>query len=298
MDCPPLNKIFALKRPLFVVDTETTGLDVQNDRIVEFGLQQWTSEGLIKEWRSLVNPEILIPEQATKSHKITNALLNACQVCKLPILRSEMLEESDGRERCRCETPKPVPTFRQLAESLARGMTNCDFAGKNVRFDLRIIAAEMARVRVEWSYLGARILDNDRIEALANPRSLSHLYEKYTGQKHEDAHTALADVQASSVVLYYQMQQHPTLSRDLDTLHELQWPGWIDGEGKFQFVNGVPCFSRWGKYSGQPMANADRGYWDFILSNSFSLDVKALAREAKLGRFPQPITKEQTTNER
>ncbi len=35
------------------------------------------------------------------------------------------------------------------------------------------------------------------------------------------------------------------------------------------------------------MQNADRGYWDFILKSDFSTEVKQLARDAKLGKFPE-----------
>ena len=85
-----------------------------------------------------------------------------------------------------------------------------------------------------------------------------------------------------------QLQKYHEIPRDLDQLHNAQWPGWIDGEGKFVFVDGVPCFGRWGKYANKPMTKADVGYWDFIARGDFSPDVKKLASEAKMGRFPQP----------
>ena len=35
-----LHELLQLNRPLFVVDTETTGTDVNTDRIVEIGFQE------------------------------------------------------------------------------------------------------------------------------------------------------------------------------------------------------------------------------------------------------------------
>ena len=35
------------------------------------------------------------------------------------------------------------------------------------------------------------------------------------------------------------------------------------------------------------MAGADAGYWDFILKNDFTPDVKAIAARAKLRQFPE-----------
>ena len=257
-----IHQLLKLDRPLFVIDTETTGVDVQRDRIVEIGFQQWEADGLKKEWRSLVDPVIHIPESVVAIHGISN------------------------------EDVKGWPQFKTLASNLARGLSNCDFAGKNVRFDLRLIAVEMQRAGVEWNYMEARIIDAERLEQLAVPRTLSHLHEKYTGVPHDGAHGALSDVRASTTVIVHQLQTYESLSRDMDTLHAAQWPGWIDGDGKFRFVDGVPCFSQWGKYAGQPMAKIDRSYWDWILSTDFPSDVKELARRAKLGQFPTMKMKE------
>lgn len=276
-----IHQLLTLTRPLIVLDTETTGTDTAKDRIVEIGFQVWTAEGMTKEWRSLVNPGIPIPEAATKVHGITDEhVVLGCRLCG----RTAMTHHDSGGA---CPEFKPVPRFKDLAANLAKGFADCDWAGQNVRYDLRMTAAEMQRAGVEWSYVGARIIDSSRLEALAVPRSLSHLHEKYVGMKHDGAHGALSDVRASTTVIAHQLQTHAALPRDLDALHAAQWPGWIDGEGKFRFVDGVPCFGPWGKYAGQPMRKADMGYWDFILKSDFSADIKALASAAKLGRFPE-----------
>ena len=252
-----INELLILTRPLFVLDTETTGVDPKSDRIVEIGFQRWETTGITKEWRSHVNPTVTIPPSSTKVHGITDARVAGSL------------------------------SFKDLAANLAKGFSACDYAGKNIRFDLRIIAAEMQRAGQEWSYIGARIVDVERLEQLAIPRDLGSLHKKYTGAKHEGAHGALSDVRASTTVICKQLEAHASLPRDLDILHAKQWPGWIDGDGKFRFVDGVPCFSQWGKYAGQPMTKADIGYWDFIIKGTFGEDVKALARAAKLGQFPK-----------
>lgn len=322
-----IHQLLNLTRPLFVIDCETTGVDTAKDRIVELGFQQWVGEGpckhcesyetafknglvsripecdqchgsrrvegMVKEWRTLVNPGVPIPEAVSKVHGITDAMVQACRICgkQAGEFNHEVLEAH--REVDLCEF-KPIPTFKQLAANLAGGLRDCDFAGKNVRFDLRILAAEFARAAVEWSYIGARIIDAERLEQLAVPRTLSHLHEKYVGHKHDGAHGALSDVRASTTVIVHQLQAHQTLPRDLDHLHALQWPGWIDGDGKFRFVDGVPCFGQWGKYATKPMRAADGGYWDWILGQEFSPEVKALAREAKLGKYPTMNTSVET----
>lgn len=278
-----LNELLKITRPLFIFDTETSGTDWKNDRIVELGFEQWGPEGLVKEWRSYLNPGVTIPDSAIAVHHITNEMVQGCQLCDKPPSQHGLGTEG-------CQFWKPYPTFEQLAKNLAHGFSNCDFGGKNIRFDLRILQKHFDRAGVEWSYRGARIVDAERLEQIAVPRSLSNLHEKYTGKPHDDAHGALSDVRASTTVLVKQLEAHASLPRTLDALHALQWPGWIDGEGKFKFVNGVPCFGNWGKFSGKPMTAADNGYWNFIITTkgpeAFSGEIKKLASDAKLGKYP------------
>lgn len=297
-----LHTLFNLTRPLFVIDTETTGVDVKTDRIVELGFQQWMpntitcncefassgahgigcpnpsgrAAGMLKEWRTLIDPLVPIPEGAIAVHGITNEKIEACQRC-------------GGELSLCCDNPKIAPTFKQLGPSLLRGFKDCDYAGKNVRFDLRILAAEFQRNGFAWSYVGARIIDAERLEQLAVPRSLSHLHEKYTGRPHDGAHGALSDVRASTTVIVKQLETYPQLSRDLDALHELQWPGWLTADGSFRLVNGTPT-CMFGKHVGKPLKAIPNDYLDFILGNNFPEDVKQLARDAKMGKYPEVTT--------
>ncbi len=291
-----LHKLLNITRDLVVMDTETTGVNTDSDRIVELGMQRWTpDEGLVKEWRTLVNPLMPIPQGAIDKHHITDAMVQGCQTCECSKEQHHahdlMTTLSDSR--C-CSEFKPWPTFKSLAPAMAQKMVKVDFAGKNIRFDLRIFAKEMQRNLVDWSYQGAYIIDAERLEQLALPRSLGHLYEKYLGKPLEGAHGALTDARASAEVIEKQLETHPGLPHDMKALHDAQWPGWIDGAGKFKFVNGVPCFGPWGKHANKPMndpavSRIERGssYWDWILNTDFPPDVKQIARNAKLGKFPK-----------
>lgn len=271
-----ISKLLALTRPLIILDCETTGLRPEKDRIVEIGFQiHYHDDRPVREWRTLVDPECEIPRSVSEVHGIFDIDIKRCAVCGL-ILKDD----------CLCETPKRWPFFREIASNLAKGFSDCDFAGKNVRFDLRMVAAEMERADVEWSYAGARIICADRLEHLGEPRTLSDLYRKHCGKEPVDAHEALSDVRMTADVIAVQLQRY-NMPRSLDDLHALQWPGWIDPEGKFRFVDGVPHFGNWSAYAGQPMRAADAGFWDYVLRNKFSRDVKELARAAKLGRYPE-----------
>jgi DNA polymerase-3 subunit epsilon len=278
-----IHQLLNLTRPLFVLDVETTGLDVQTARIVEIGFQEWTAEGMIREWRSLVNPGVPIPEAATAVHRITDAMMKSCQVCGGTRIEHPVESFPSGQVGT-CLEFHIVPTFKQLASSLASGFRDCDFAGKNVRIDLRLLTAEIRRAGQIWSYAGARIVDVDRLEQLAVPRDLGALHEKYVGRKHDGAHGALADARAAATVIAKQLEAHAALPRDLDALHAAQWPGWLTSAGEFRMIDGVAMIM-FGKHRGR-MTDVPRDYWDWILGEAFPDDVKALATRALMGEFP------------
>lgn len=281
-----IHLLLSLTRPLFLVDTETTGVDPQKDRIVEIGFQQWGAEGMVKEWRALVNPGIPIPASATKVHGITDAVFKVCRVCGADKEHGDVKNIVQYGDGLLCDKFSPWPSFKDLAPNLAKGFTACDYAGKNVRFDLRLLAAEMARAGQAWGYAGARIIDADRLEQLAVPRDLGSLHEKYAGAKHDGAHGALSDVRASATVIAKQLEAHAALPRDLDALHAAQWPGWLCEDGAFRLVDGVAT-CQFGKWRGRAMRDIEASYWDWILKAEFPADVKALAAAAKLGKFPE-----------
>jgi len=269
-----LHTLLTLTRPLVVFDTETTGTNTKNDRIIELGFQLFDAGGLQKEWRSLINPGVTIPENAIKIHGIDNDRILRCRVCDLSAID------------CTCAKFGPVPFFRDIAPSLTRGFVDCDFAGKNIRFDLEILAAEMSRVNVPWSYGGAHIIDIDRLEQIGEPRTLSTLYRKHTGKALEGAHGALSDVKGSVEVIAAQIVKYD-LPRTPADLHAIQWPGWLDSTRRFVLnADGIPVCN-FGKHHGVPMNRIPTDYYDWILNNDFPEDVKVLARQAKLGVFPQ-----------
>jgi DNA polymerase-3 subunit epsilon len=286
-----ITDLLTLPRPLIVLDTETTGLDTTNDRIVELAFQVYYHDGRdVKKYRTLVNPGVPIPAEATEVHGYKDEDFWLCRTCNAE-LAGHPIDKSDECVNWPCIDPRGWPTFKHLAPNLAVGFTNVDYAGKNIRFDLRILSAEFARAGVEWSIGDARIIDADRLEALLVPRSLTHLYKKYTDQAFPGAHGAMADVEAVAEVIELQLNASlnddgDLLPHDLDALHALQWPTMIDLEGKFCYVKDVPCFTRWGKYGGKPMTAADVGYWDWILSKDFPVETKRIAAQAKLGVYP------------
>lgn len=256
-----LARRFNITRPLVCVDLETTGTAPGVDRTIQIAIMRAQPDGSVREWSSFIDPQIDIPAEATLAHKITNEMVAG------------------------------APTFADLAAMLLTGLSNCDFVGQHVKFDLRFLAAEFARVGAAWSFDGACVIDTLRIDQVKDPRTLEALLKKYTGEEHPEAHEAMADVRAAVAVLHGELNTYPDLPHTIAELHALLWPRdpkWVDEAGKIAWRNREACVT-FGKNNGRSLrdlAQNDRGFLEWVLAKDFPADVKAIIRDALVGRFP------------
>jgi DNA polymerase-3 subunit epsilon len=228
---------FALDRPLVFFDLETTGLDVKNDRIVEFALIKMTPQGDVLERVRRFNPGIPIPAEAAAVHGITDA------------------DVADEAPFCR------------RANGLEQVLEGCDLAGFNIRrFDLYMLIAEFKRCGVVFSLEGRRIIDMQNIFHREEPRDLSAAARFYLDREHEEAHTALGDIRTSAAVLGAQLDRYSHLPKDLDALHgycEEFAPFRTEVDRWFAGEEGARVFRR-GKHKGQPLLEVARTAPDYL----------------------------------
>jgi DNA polymerase III epsilon subunit-like protein len=230
----------------------------------------------VSAWRSLVRPGVPIGSSEAV-HGISQTDLEACRVCGRP----EAAHHADQAGMCDFS---PWPMFSNLARNLAHGYSNCHFAGKNVRFDLRVLAAEFARHRVPWSYAGAFVLDVDRLEALLEPRDLSSLYRRRLGREPDGAHRADNDVRMTVELLVDQLQKsNGVFPLDLAAIHELSWPGWLDSEGKIRRGKDGVVALTFGKHAGVDIRRVPADYWSWVRKNDFSAEFKDLVSRIQAG---------------
>lgn len=138
--------------PLAAFDTETTGVDVEQDRIVSAALVvQDTAGGRPRVTRWLVNPGIPVPPAATEIHGLTDDHL---------------------RRNGRWPAPVMEELGRALAEQCAAGRP---LVVMNAPFDLTILDRELRRHRA--SSLG-RYLENAPLCVL-DPRVLDKHLDRY-----------------------------------------------------------------------------------------------------------------------
>lgn len=270
-----LHEVLQLTRPLIGVDLETTGTDPRNSGICEMALEIMVPGHPVKEYRTLINPMLNIPDHATKIHGITNAMV------------------------------RDAPTFRQLAHNLLTGMTNCDFAGYNVFFDLRQMLEEFKRAGIAWDYEDASVIDGFRIWQIVEQRTLEHAVERWlgpstsslsddgaapdvaSGERQDKAHTAMFDLRNSTRVIAAQLLAKPELPRTVRELHCLQWPDRFDAEGKLRWKDGALCLT-FGEHKDKPLQRVPASYFNWMLKKDFSEKVKGVLRDAMLGKYPTP----------
>lgn len=170
---------------LLFIDTETTGLDPQNDRVVQIAGRMALGPKLI-EFCTYIQPEgFEIPESASAIHGISTQF---AQANGLPI--QEVLEMLD--------------VLVDLADRIV---------GHHIIFDVRFLAAEARRSgrekladkleqleQVCTKKLSLKYLQDSGKPANRSTTKLETMFELFLNEKLEDAHDALTDVIACEMI--------------------------------------------------------------------------------------------------
>lgn len=247
-----------LKRPIIFFDLETTGLDIAKDRIVELCYIRVEPNGN-EEARSMrINPEMHIPEVASSVHGITD------------------------------DDVKDCPTFADVAPQLAATFEGCDLAGFNSnRFDLPLLAEEFMKAGVNIDLSHVQAIDVQNIYHKLEKRTLAAAYKFYCGRDLENAHSALADTQATYEVLQAQLNHYPNdLQNDVDFLAEFSRMNRnIDFAGRFVYDESGKELINFGKYKGKAIKDVlsrDPGYYSWIMQGDFTLNTKQVLTKLRL----------------
>jgi len=251
-----------MKRPLAFIDLETTGTNVNADRIVEVAVLKLFPNGTTDIRSRRVKPGIPIPMEATAVHGITDEDVRDC------------------------------PEFSAIAHGFSEFIADCDFAGFNVAgFDLKVLEAEFLRVGIRFSWRDRSVVDAMKIFFNREPRDLSGALRFYCGREYAAAHGAKSDVLATLEVLAGQFRRYgdlPTSLEELTELADIRNPNWIDPDGRMTWVDGVVCVG-FGKHKGRSLADVlanEADYLGWMLSKDFSPEVNAIIRSVRAGVFP------------
>ena len=247
-----------LKNPLVFFDLETTGTNINSDRIVEICYLKVYPNGNEESKTMRINPEMHISEASSAIHGIYDADVADC------------------------------PTFKDVAKKIASDIEGCDLAGFNSnRFDIPVLAEEFLRAGVDIDLMKHKFVDVQVIYHKLEQRTLSAAYKFYCDKNLEDAHTAEADTRATYEVLKAQLDRYSdVLENDITFLSNYSCHTKnVDFAGRIVYNDqGVEVFN-FGKYKGMSVAEVlkkDLGYYGWIMQGDFTLNTKNVLTKIRL----------------
>lgn len=246
-----------LKNPIIFFDLETTGTNINADRIVEISYIKVHPNGNEESKTLRINPEMPIPNESSLIHGIYDADVADC------------------------------PTFKEVAKNIAKDFEGADVAGFNsTRFDIPVLAEEFLRADVDLDLSRRKFVDVQVIFHKMEQRTLEAAYKFYCDKTLEDAHSAEADTRATYEVLKAQLDRYPELENSIESLAEFStYNRNVDLAGRMIYdENDVEVFN-FGKYKGisvEEVLERDPGYFNWILNSDFTLNTKAVLTKIRL----------------
>lgn len=244
-----------LIRPIAFFDLETTGVNVGSDRIVEIAILKINPDGTKVSRTHRVNPERPIPPQSTAIHGITD------------------------------EDVKNEPTFAQLADKLFIFLHDCDFGGYNSnKFDIPLLVEEFHRAGLNLNIRERKLVDVQNIFHKMEQRTLAAAYQFYCHKELINAHSALADIEATYEVFEAQLEKyHTALKNDVDFLHDFtkRFDN-VDLAGRIIYNQKKEAVLNFGKHKEKPVLKVfetEPSYYSWMMNGDFTLDTKEVMTE-------------------
>lgn len=247
-----------LKNPLVFFDLETTGTNINSDRIVEICYLKVYPNGNEETKTLRINPEMHIPEASSAVHGIYDEDVADC------------------------------PKFKDVAKNIASDIEGCDLAGFNSnRFDIPVLAEEFLRAGVDIDLMKRKFVDVQVIYHKLEQRTLSAAYKFYCDKNLEDAHTAEADTRATYEVLKAQLDRYAdVLENDINFLSNYScYSRNVDFAGRIVYNDHDVEVFNFGKYKGvsvKEVLQKDPGYYSWIMQGDFTLNTKNVLTKIRL----------------
>lgn len=244
-----------LQKSLAIFDLEATGLSVTKDRIVEIAIVKIAPDGSRSEYHKRVNPECPIPKFVSEIHGIYD------------------------------EDIKDAPTFKEILPELEAFLADADFAGYNSnKFDLPMLSEEMLRAGSSFDLSTKKHIDVQNIFHKMEQRTLIAAYKFYCEKKLENAHSAMADANATWEILDAQINHYDELNTDVDFLADFSTYGdtkRLDFAGRLAFNENNEAIYNFGKHKGKTIEEVmkqEPGYYGWMLDADFPLYTKQCLR--------------------
>jgi DNA polymerase-3 subunit epsilon len=190
-----------LHTPVLALDTETTGVDNMNDRIVTCCMVYDDGQGsqTIRNW--MIDPGIEIPEGASNVHGVTTEIARANGV-------------------------SPIEGLTSIRDSLVPMMeAGIPVLVYNAPFDLTLLYAEFHRYGIDFPYDFNKVIDplvmDKHLDKFRKGKRILTMTASLYGYELENAHNAEADCLAA-IGAFRGMVTGFGIKADIEELHELQ----------------------------------------------------------------------------
>lgn len=180
-----------LEDEIFVcLDCETTGLDPEQDRIIEVAVTRFTFSDVIEQFESLIDPQCPIPESSIVIHKI----------------KPEMVM---GK-----------PTIDKVIPELLKIIGKHIIVGHGIEFDVKLIVNAADRAGISHMLRNNRTLDTLRMARLygESPNNSLEQLRAHFNIPLEGAHRAMNDVIVNCEVFKYLAKRFKTTEQIFDVL--------------------------------------------------------------------------------
>lgn len=157
----PINK-----DSFICLDCETTGLDTENDRILEVACALFTFEKIETSFESLIDPERVISQESKAIHNISDEMV------------------------------KNKPKAKEILPKLIKFIDKHIIVGHGINFDVTIITNEAKRAQIPCSIKENKQIDTLRLARLygESPTNSLENLRKHFNIEYEGAHRAMSDV--------------------------------------------------------------------------------------------------------
>ena len=229
-----------LDRPILFFDLEATDIATDRARIIEFAGIRLTPSGERQTIQSYINPE-----------------------CPIPQVVQELTGISD-------HDVATAPTFREFVPALEPLLHNADLSGFNAaNYDVPLLRAEFKRIgRPLPGPFDRVVLDSLEILRKHEVRNLSWAHKFYFGRPLVNAHSALADIEATENILFEQARRYGLEGSAREITAAMRHP-YLDARRRLKREEGevVICF---GKHSGKTVRAIlaeESSYIDWMIEN-------------------------------
>ncbi|MBT3394724.1 MAG: DNA polymerase III subunit epsilon [Waddliaceae bacterium] len=171
-------------------DCESTGLDTENDHIVEFAAIRFTFEGIIDSVEYLIDPRVPIPEEVIAIHNITDAMVAG------------------------------KPTIDKVLTEMLSFIGDSIVVGHGIEYDIAMVSNAAKRHGISCSLKKNKSLDTLRLARLygKSPVNSLEFLRKHFSIEERGAHRAMNDVVVNIEVFKKLVESYNTTEDILDAL--------------------------------------------------------------------------------